>query len=169
MDTTSKPSIMIPYNMPMINIPARYIEIATRTILIGIFGISALIKGVNFDETIITILGYDIIGIEAARYFAYFLLGLEALLVVWLAIGWNVRLAYQVVIVVFTIFIMLIISAWARGLEIDCGCFGYNDPPENPQLGYLKDIFRDAVFTTVAALGMHCLSMPGQGRRSYLL
>ena len=168
MDTGYTPKIIIPYNAPKISIPGRYIEVAARTIILAIFGISGVIKALNFDDTILTILSYEIVGIKMAEYLAYGVLGLELALVLWAASGLYKRLFYQVSIIVFVVFTMLIISAWARGLEIDCGCFGYGDIPDNPQLGYVKDIIRDITFALVAAMGLYSLSAP-VGRRQYVL
>ena len=36
-----------------------------------------------------------------------------------------------------------IAAAWARGLEINCGCFGSHGVPANPQRQYAVDIARD--------------------------
>lgn len=43
----------------------------------------------------------------------------------------------------FVAFIIGIASAWARGLEINCGCFGNGGVPANPQRQYAIDIARD--------------------------
>lgn len=43
----------------------------------------------------------------------------------------------------FIAFIIGIAAAWARGLEINCGCFGSTGVPENPQRQYAIDIARD--------------------------
>ena len=43
----------------------------------------------------------------------------------------------------FIAFIIGISSAWARGLEINCGCFGNGGVPANPQRQYAIDIARD--------------------------
>jgi uncharacterized membrane protein YphA (DoxX/SURF4 family) len=43
----------------------------------------------------------------------------------------------------FVAFIIGIASAWARGLEINCGCFGSHGVPANPQRQYAIDIARD--------------------------
>jgi uncharacterized membrane protein YphA (DoxX/SURF4 family) len=40
-------------------------------------------------------------------------------------------------------FIVGISSAWARGLEIQCGCFGGAGYQENAAAGYARDIVRD--------------------------
>ena len=43
----------------------------------------------------------------------------------------------------FLAFIIGISSAWARGLEINCGCFGSQGVPADPQRQYAIDIARD--------------------------
>jgi uncharacterized membrane protein YphA (DoxX/SURF4 family) len=43
----------------------------------------------------------------------------------------------------FLAFIIGISSAWARGLEINCGCFGNGGVPANPERQYAIDIARD--------------------------
>jgi uncharacterized membrane protein YphA (DoxX/SURF4 family) len=43
----------------------------------------------------------------------------------------------------FVAFIIGIAAAWARGLEINCGCFGSRGVPANPQRQYALDIARD--------------------------
>jgi uncharacterized membrane protein YphA (DoxX/SURF4 family) len=43
----------------------------------------------------------------------------------------------------FLAFIVGIASAWARGMEINCGCFGSRGVPADPQRQYAIDIARD--------------------------
>jgi uncharacterized membrane protein YphA (DoxX/SURF4 family) len=43
----------------------------------------------------------------------------------------------------FVAFIVGIAAAWARGLEINCGCFGNGGVPADPQRQYAIDIARD--------------------------
>src|SRR4051812_8197239 len=43
----------------------------------------------------------------------------------------------------FVAFIIGIASAWARGLEINCGCFGSRGVPADPHRQYAVDIARD--------------------------
>lgn len=40
-------------------------------------------------------------------------------------------------------FVAGIASAWARGLAIDCGCFGGGGPVEPGTTTYLPDVLRD--------------------------
>ena len=49
------------------------------------------------------------------------------------------------------IFIIAIAQAWARGLNIDCGCFGGGGAVEPGQTKYLQEILRDAGLAFLAA------------------
>jgi hypothetical protein len=51
-------------------------------------------------------------------------------------------------------FILIILSVWARGLSIDCGCFGGGGelPSEGKELRYVKDILRDLGFFSLAII-----------------
>jgi hypothetical protein len=40
---------------------------------------------------------------------------------------------------------------WARGLSIDCGCFGGGGTVAKGQTHYLREIFRDTGFLVLAA------------------
>lgn len=75
----------------------------------------------------------------------------ELILGVLLLLGIAVRLSAGISALMFMAFIALIISAWARGLTIDCGCFGGGgyDPESGPRQ-YLEEILRDIGFTSMA-------------------
>lgn len=57
--------------------------------------------------------------------------------------------AFGLMLVAFTIGIG---SAWARGLAIDCGCFGGGGAIDPGNTSYLLDLLRDVVLITVAAV-----------------
>jgi uncharacterized membrane protein YphA (DoxX/SURF4 family) len=68
---------------------------------------------------------------------------LEIIIGAALILGLMTR-AFAVIGALFYIaFIIGIASAWARGLEINCGCFGNGGVPANPQRQYAIDIARD--------------------------
>jgi hypothetical protein len=48
------------------------------------------------------------------------------------------------------IFIIAIAQAWARGLNIDCGCFGGGGAIDPSQTRYLQEILRDAGLLAMA-------------------
>jgi uncharacterized membrane protein YphA (DoxX/SURF4 family) len=60
-----------------------------------------------------------------------------------LILGLLTRLFAVIGALFFIAFIIGISAAWARGLEINCGCFGSHGIPANPQRQYAIDIARD--------------------------
>ena len=67
---------------------------------------------------------YELLPISIANFFGYalpwFEVGLGALLI----LGVATRLSGFIAGSLMIVFIIAIASAWARGLSIDCGCFG---------------------------------------------
>jgi uncharacterized membrane protein YphA (DoxX/SURF4 family) len=60
-----------------------------------------------------------------------------------LLVGMLTRIFAVVASLFFIAFIIGIAAAWARGLEINCGCFGGGGVPADPQRQYFLDILRD--------------------------
>jgi uncharacterized membrane protein YphA (DoxX/SURF4 family) len=78
---------------------------------------------------------------------------LEIALGLLLLAGLAVRLSAGISAALLVIFIAGIVSAWARGLQIDCGCFsagGELGAGESPQ--YAWEIARDVGFLMLAGL-----------------
>jgi uncharacterized membrane protein YphA (DoxX/SURF4 family) len=61
-----------------------------------------------------------------------------------LVLGLFTRVAGVLSGLFFVAFIIGISSAWARGLEINCGCFGNGGVPADPHRQYAIDLARDA-------------------------
>ena len=141
----------------------RIIDISSRWIIAAIFSVSAVMKMISFKDTTVAVLGYEIVGISLASYVAIGLIAMEIVMALWGISGWRKQLFHQITITIFVVFIMLIISAWARGLEINCGCFGSSEVPENPVLGYIKDIIRDCIFIAISSLGLWSLGRKEKG------
>jgi uncharacterized membrane protein YphA (DoxX/SURF4 family) len=76
---------------------------------------------------------------------------LEMALAALILIGFATRTMAICVGVLFLVFIAGIISVWARGLTIDCGCFGGGGQVAKGQTHYLREIFRDLGFLVLAA------------------
>lgn len=74
----------------------------------------------------------------------------EIILGVLLAVGLLTRPTSAVFGLLMVVFVAGIISAWARGLAIDCGCFGGGGPVDPDQTAYLGDILRDLLFVAGA-------------------
>ena len=76
---------------------------------------------------------------------------LEMALAALILIGFATRTMAVLVGLLFVVFIAGIISVWARGLTIDCGCFGGGGQVAKGQTHYLREIFRDLGFLVLAA------------------
>jgi uncharacterized membrane protein YphA (DoxX/SURF4 family) len=74
---------------------------------------------------------------------------LEICLAALLVVGFATRFAAILSGLLMIVFIAGIISAWARGLRINCGCFGGAGQVADPH--YLREIFRDLGFVALAA------------------
>lgn len=77
---------------------------------------------------------------------------LELALAGLLVLGFATRLAAVASALLFVVFIAGIISVWARGLSIDCGCFGGGGAAPRAGMGarYLREILRDLGFLVLA-------------------
>lgn len=64
--------------------------------------------------------------------------------------GIGVRVLAGVSIVLLGVFVGAIISAWARGLTIDCGCFGGGGTVAADKTRYGREIGRDLLFVAMA-------------------
>lgn len=75
----------------------------------------------------------------------------ELALGVLLLIGLATRLAAGVSAALLVLFVAGIVSAWARGLSIDCGCFSVGgELPAGQRPDYLPEILRDLGFLLLA-------------------
>jgi len=64
--------------------------------------------------------------------------------------GLFTRAAAVVFGLLMVVFVAGIISAWARGLAIDCGCFGGGGQVAPGETAYLEDTLRDLLFVAGA-------------------
>jgi uncharacterized membrane protein YphA (DoxX/SURF4 family) len=74
----------------------------------------------------------------------------EIILGVLLGTGLFTRASAALFGLLMVAFAVGIVSAWARGLAIDCGCFGGGGPVQPDETAYLVDILRDLLFVAGA-------------------
>ena len=67
-----------------------------------------------------------------------------------LLLGVFVRTAAVAAAVLLVVFLAAVGSAWARGLQIDCGCFGDGGQVAAGETAYPQEIFRDVGLLLVA-------------------
>jgi uncharacterized membrane protein YphA (DoxX/SURF4 family) len=94
---------------------------------------------------------YRLLPYDAATFLGAALPFLEIALGVLLIVGLATRVGAVVSVLLLVAFIAGIASAWARGLRIDCGCFGGGgDLAANQQPTYFSETIRDIGLLLVA-------------------
>jgi Methylamine utilisation protein MauE. len=94
---------------------------------------------------------YQILPYDLAGYVGYALPVVEVLVGLLLVIGLFTRASAVVGGLLMVAFIIGISSAWARGLTIDCGCFGGGGTIAASQTQYPLEILRDIGVAACAA------------------
>jgi hypothetical protein len=93
---------------------------------------------------------YEVLPISLANFLGIFLPWFEVGLGILLILGIAVRLSAFLGGALMVVFIAAISQAWARGLSIDCGCFGGGGTVAPGETKYLSEILRDAGLALLA-------------------
>ena len=126
------------------------IGLLARLGLAAVWLISGYIKAVDPRTTVVAVRAYQIFPESVVGTIAGILPFLEIALGVLLVIGLATRLTAVLSAVVLVAFIAGVISAAARGLSIDCGCFGGGGDVAAGQTAYTEEILRDLGFLALA-------------------
>ena len=118
--------------------------------LAAVWLISGYLKAVDPRTTVVAVRAYQIFPESLVVPFASVLPYLEIALGLLLVAGLATRLTAVLSAVVLVAFIAGVISAAARGLSIDCGCFGGGGDVAAGQTAYLEEILRDLGFLALA-------------------
>lgn len=94
---------------------------------------------------------YEIMPAELAGYIGLALPFVEIVLGALLVLGLLTRPVAVVSTLLMVVFVAAIAQAWARGLTIDCGCFGGGGQVGADETGYPQEIARDAGFAVAGA------------------
>jgi uncharacterized membrane protein YphA (DoxX/SURF4 family) len=105
--------------------------------------VAGALKVGNPQKSAMSVRAYEVLPIDIANFFGYVLpwfeIGVGALLILGVAVKISALLGGATML----IFILAISQAWARGLSIDCGCFGGGGAIDPSQTKYLEEILRD--------------------------
>ena len=106
----------------------------------------------DFEKSIMAVGSYQIVNPDLARVFGTFLPVIEVMLGTAILFKVLHPVANYIAALLMLVFILIIISVWARGLSIDCGCFGGGGelPEDGKVLRYSIDIARDFLFMAMA-------------------
>lgn len=124
---------------------------ACRLLLAGVWIYAGIAKVGDLDASVRVVKAYQILPTTVAEVIGAALPLIEIVLGLLLVIGLTTRAVGVASAALLAVFIAGVASAWARGLRIDCGCFGSGGelgPGESPQ--YAAEIVRDVVFLAAA-------------------
>jgi uncharacterized membrane protein YphA (DoxX/SURF4 family) len=124
----------------------RWIAFAARLVLAVVWAWAGLAKISDPDAATRAVRAYELFPEALVKPIAWGLPFVELGLALLLLIGLATRPAGWVSAVLFVAFIAMIGSAWARGLSIDCGCFGGGGVTNSFDASrYAEEIVRDVV------------------------
>lgn len=130
-----------------------WIGLAARLILGVVWLVAGGLKIPYLEESVLAVRGYQILPYDLAVVVGYLLPFVEVILGVLLILGLFIRPAALLSGLIMLAFVIGIAQAWARGLAIDCGCFGGGGTIalEEAQAKYPWDIARDLGLMLLAA------------------
>ncbi len=123
---------------------------AARLVLGVVLLVAGLLKITSPAASARAVQAYQLLPFDLAASVGYALPVVEILLGILLAVGLFTRTTAILGGLLMAAFIAGIASAWARGLAIDCGCFGGGGTIEPAQTQYPQEILRDAGFLACA-------------------
>ena len=130
-----------------------WISTLARLGLSAVFLAAGGLKVTDLAASARAVNAYDLMSYDTAKAVGAVQPFLEIALGLLLLIGIATRLSAAISAVVLVIFIAGIVSAWARGLRIDCGCFSKGGELAGGRTAqYGLDILRDVGFLALAGL-----------------
>ncbi|NYG08334.1 putative membrane protein YphA (DoxX/SURF4 family) [Phycicoccus badiiscoriae] len=127
------------------------IGLLARLVLGGVILAAGLLKVGHLETSARSVRAYQLLPYDVAGYVGYGLPILEIAVGALLILGLFTRFAAVVGGLLMLVFIAGIASAWARGLSIDCGCFGHGGTIAAAQTQYPQEIARDVGLLLCAA------------------
>jgi len=118
--------------------------------LAAVWLVSGVLKAIDPDQTYVAVRAYDVLPVGAVEVVAALLPWVEIALGALLLLGVGTRVVAALSAVLLLVFIAGVTQAWARGLSIDCGCFGGGGPVDPGETAYLPELLRDIGFLLLA-------------------
>ncbi len=118
--------------------------------LAAVWLISGGLKAADPDQTYLAVRAYDVLPNAAVDLVAAVLPWFELALGVLLVLGVATRLVAVLSAGLLLLFVAGVVQAWARGLSIDCGCFGGGGQVAPDATSYGLEIARDVGFLALA-------------------
>jgi uncharacterized membrane protein YphA (DoxX/SURF4 family) len=121
----------------------QWVGLAARLIVAGVLIAAGLSKFSDPAGNVRAVRAYRLLPEALVPTVGHALPTIEIVIGLFLLLGLLTRYFAVVSSLFFLAFIIGIASVWARGMEINCGCFGGGGVPADPQRQYAIDIARD--------------------------
>lgn len=118
--------------------------------LAAVWLVSGGLKVLDPEQTYVAVQAYDVLPPGIVGLVAAALPFVELTLGALLLVGLGTRPAAVASLVLLVVFMAGVAQAWARGLSIDCGCFGEGGAVDPGQTRYPQEIARDIGFAVLA-------------------
>ena len=120
-----------------------WLTLLARLILGGVLIAAGALKVGNLQKSAMAVRAYEMLPVWMANLFGYALPWIEIGIGLLLVLGALVKINGLLGALIMLAFIIAIAQAWARGLSIDCGCFGDGGAVDPEDTKYLSTIIRD--------------------------
>ena len=128
-----------------------WIGLLARLATGGVWIVAGAVKLPDPYASVAAVRAYDLLPEAVVPTVGQLLPVLEVVIGLALVLGVLTRGAAVVSTVLFALFIVAIASVWARGMTIDCGCFGGGGTDPDAASSYPWEIARDAVLMIASA------------------
>ncbi len=137
----------------------KYLLLFIRIVLGSLFIYSAALKIMDAEYFAKSLYNYRILPAETLNLFALIIPWLELVIGLLLVLGIFVKESALLGSILMIIFIAAIVSAVARGLDIDCGCFGTKDGTRVGLLKIIEDLLILLGFIWITFYGSDFLAL----------
>jgi uncharacterized membrane protein YphA (DoxX/SURF4 family) len=127
-----------------------WVGLVARLILGGTLIVAGYLKFDELDKSQMAVRAYELLPIPLANFMGIFLPFFELAVGILLVLGASTRIAAFLSGLLMFAFMIGISQAWARGLSIDCGCFGGGGQVAPGEADYVTPLLRDTGLTLLA-------------------
>ncbi len=120
-----------------------WVGLAARLVLGGVLLAAGVLKVGSLESSALSVRAYQILPWDLTGPVGYALPLIEIVLGLLLIAGLFTRWAALAGSLLMLAFIIAIASVWARGISIDCGCFGTGGEIDASKTQYPLEILRD--------------------------
>ena len=120
-----------------------WLTTVARLVLGGVLVAAGTLKIPHPDKSAMAVRAYELLPTSIATVFGYSLPWVEVGIGLLLIVGVAVKINAAIGTFLMLLFVIAISQAWARGLSIDCGCFGNGGQIDPSKTRYLEEILRD--------------------------